>query len=257
MPNNAPLTEQGASDAAKIQRRQKERRDAYHQGLDAYHRRLRLAQQPLLEDLRSAGIVVDTVWDFVNRDTPNEAVPILAEHLDRDYPYMIKNGIARSLTLKRLPPAVLERLVREFKQIDLESAAKSSRDEDHPEKSFDNLRHYKWALGNAIAYGSTKNDFETLLALARDPTHGFTRDNLIRALARKYRDRAGDVLVELLGQDDVLYQVLDGLAYLRDDRARPIAERLSRAPRSSDLSAQDLRNVAKKYLKRIGVDFEQ
>lgn len=66
--------------------------------------------------------------------------------------------------------------------------------------------------------------------------------------------RAADVLLQLLPQDDVLYPVLDGLAYLRDGRARAVAEKLAKAPRSSDLMVQDLRTVAKKYLKRIGVE---
>lgn len=257
MPDNGPLTEQDAADAAESRRRQKERRDAYHRHLDAYHRRLRVAQQPLLEELRSAGIVVDTVWDFVNGETPNEAVPILLEHLDHDYPYRVKEGIARSLTLRRLPALVLERLIREFKYVVSKSAKETCHDEELPDKSAASLESYKFALGIAIGYGSTKGDYETIAALARDPGNGEARYYLIHALARNNRDRAGDILVELLGQRDVLYPVLDGLAYLRDDRARPVAERLVKAAKSSDRREQNLRDVARKYLKRIGADMEQ
>jgi len=192
--------------------------------------------------------------EFVNGATPNDAVPVLLAHLDHDYPYRIKEGIARSLTSKRLPPNILQCLIKEFQDIDLETAKERADDDDLPDKSFFSLESYKFALGIAIGYGSREEDYETLVALVRDRSHGAARYQPIHSLARKHRDRAADVLLQLLPQDDVLYPVLDGLAYLRDGRARAVAEKLAKAPRSSDLMVQDLRTVAKKYLKRIGVE---
>jgi hypothetical protein len=119
--------EQGVTGAAEAQRKQRERGGAYQRRLGAYHRRLELAERPLVEEFGGAGILVDSAWDFVNGPTTDAAVPILLAHLYREYPYRVKEGTARSLTLKRLPPPVLERLIHEFKQIDLESRKSAPR----------------------------------------------------------------------------------------------------------------------------------
>lgn len=47
-------------------------------------RRLREAEQPVVADLRDAGVQVDSVWDLVNTSEPYPvALPVLMEHLER------------------------------------------------------------------------------------------------------------------------------------------------------------------------------
>ena len=62
---------------------------------------LQAAELPLLEELRSAGYDVASVWDFVSTPDPYpDAVPILLSHISsRSYPDSIREGIARSLAV--------------------------------------------------------------------------------------------------------------------------------------------------------------
>ena len=67
---------------------------------------LRRAEQPIVADLRSAGVHVDSVWDLVNTAEPYPtALPILLEHLERGgYPDRVMESLGRALAVK---PAVV------------------------------------------------------------------------------------------------------------------------------------------------------
>lgn len=66
---------------------------------------LREAEQPIVTDLRNAGVVVNSVWDLVNTSEPYPAaLPVLMEHLERgDYPDRVMESLGRALAVK---PAV-------------------------------------------------------------------------------------------------------------------------------------------------------
>jgi hypothetical protein len=61
-------------------------------------RLLRIAEQPVVEDLRALGLNVDTVWDL--HKIPNsrpQAIPVLLKHLALDYPDRVLEGIGQGL----------------------------------------------------------------------------------------------------------------------------------------------------------------
>jgi hypothetical protein len=92
----AELIAQRAADPEYRAKRAKE--DAV---LEAQATIWRHAQRPLLYDLRAAGYEVDDVWDLVNTSTSYpDALPVLLEHLQRDYPDAIRDGIARALAVR-------------------------------------------------------------------------------------------------------------------------------------------------------------
>lgn len=66
---------------------------------------LRAAEQPIMTDLRNAGVHVDSVWDLVNTAEPYPAaLPVLMEHLERGgYPDRVMESLGRALAVK---PAV-------------------------------------------------------------------------------------------------------------------------------------------------------
>ncbi|MDF2093585.1 hypothetical protein P0Y31_14625 [Knoellia sp. 3-2P3] len=73
-----------------------DRQEAEHR---ARHEELRRAERPLVSALQSAGIPVDSVWELYEYPELGEtAYPLLREHLDRDYPDRILDGIARAFT---------------------------------------------------------------------------------------------------------------------------------------------------------------
>jgi len=64
-------------------------------------RELRRAELPIVEDLRAAGVRVDSVWDLVNTSEPYPAaLPVLIQHLERGgYPPRVMEGIGRALAV--------------------------------------------------------------------------------------------------------------------------------------------------------------
>lgn len=76
-------------------------------------------ERPLLEELAAAGWELSSVWDLVNEreSTYPELVPILLEHLDRDYPDGVLGGIARALGVPAARPA-WQRLAERYERCD-------------------------------------------------------------------------------------------------------------------------------------------
>jgi hypothetical protein len=65
----------------------------------------RRQQAPLLADLSAVGVEVGDVWDLVNRSEPYPAaLPVLADHLHRDYEEPVLEGIARALAVPDAAP---------------------------------------------------------------------------------------------------------------------------------------------------------
>lgn len=62
----------------------------------------RAAEQPIVADLRDAGVQVGSVWDLVNTSEPYPAaLPVLLEHLERDgYPDRVMESLGRALAVK-------------------------------------------------------------------------------------------------------------------------------------------------------------
>lgn len=78
-------------------------RKALDAKFEAKRQRLKLAEQPILFDLREAGWDVESVWDFVNTAEPyDEALPILLQHLKRGgYPERVMESLGRALAVPR------------------------------------------------------------------------------------------------------------------------------------------------------------
>jgi hypothetical protein len=76
-------------------RRRQEAREAEEQ---REMRRLAEAEEPLLVDLAAIGIRTDSAWDLyqVPGSRP-KAIPVLLDHLDREYPDKVLEGIANAL----------------------------------------------------------------------------------------------------------------------------------------------------------------
>jgi hypothetical protein len=161
--------------------------------------------------------------------------------------YRVKEGIARSLMFKPARPDVMPALVEEFVALPGDPQAPGPINDEVTGRI-----GYKVLLGQAIGYLATKHDFEMLSAFVRDRNHGEARFGLIRAIVVKNRRLAGDVLMEILGQADVDAIVINGLATLRDPRAKAHVEPLARGKRPPWGPGRDLYDAAKRYLERIG-----
>jgi hypothetical protein len=105
--------------------------------MELFHRE----EKPLLDDLESIGIVVESVWDLVNnRPHPmlinnfvreyDIAYPVLLRHLDYNYHPRIQEGIIRALTEKKAKNIATDKLLDMF----------------YKEENLS----LKWALSNAL-----------------------------------------------------------------------------------------------------------
>lgn len=164
--------------------------------------KLGIAEAPLVAALRSAGInVEDGVWDLVNtRERYDAALPVLAEHLERDYPPEIQEGIARAMAVYEAQPWRQDfiRLIRNRPSM--------------PEGKRDGFRD-----GLAVAIGNTTtldNVWETI-ELLRDTSLGTSRI-LIVYVFRKMKDvDVREALLELRERDPELRIAISELPWVK------------------------------------------
>jgi hypothetical protein len=65
----------------------------------------RLASKPVLADLRTCGIEIDSVWDLYKvPGSRSRAIPVLLKHLRRDYPDRVLEGIGQGLDNRSAEP---------------------------------------------------------------------------------------------------------------------------------------------------------
>ena len=179
----------------------------------------------LRADLEAAGISARD-FGFFSRDVPEAgiraprfdfaaAAPILIGWLPRAKTPLVKERIVRSLTgEKGATPDALKPLVSEFRKADDDEWA------------------LKWAIGNALATLADASILDDLIELASDRRHGRSRKMLMDALARTKDERALDLLVELVDDDEVAGHAISALRRLGPksslpylERARPALER--------------------------------
>jgi HEAT repeats len=190
--------------------RRREERAKHFEALEESYAR---AERPLVEALNDVAVPVKSVWDLVNTPkTHPQAISILVAHLAHPYPFRIREGIARALTVRNVGDAAFAALVSEFRKL--------------PDSTEAAQHGFKWALGNAISVAADRDRFEEVVGLIRDKRHGTTRDMMTLRLPALDRERAVDVLVELLADDEVAVYALKALAKLKARKARSRVENL-------------------------------
>jgi hypothetical protein len=144
--------------------------------------RLHEAENPLVIALQGLGMDVSSIWDLVNaRESYPMAVPVLLEHMDRNYPPEIREGIARALAIREA--------VTGWQKIKTAFL-------NDPNPTTD-ISPSKWAWGLALGASADDSVIEELIEMARDISHGQDRSPLIGALLRSKDPRAKQVLKEL------------------------------------------------------------
>jgi len=159
---------------------------------------LRQAESPLLEDLRSVGISVDSAWDLVNTSAPYpRALPILLDHLSRSYPDAIREGIARALAIKEAKFA-WPKLMHLYQK------------EDDPRA--------KDGLAVALAAIADDETIGDVISLTTDLQNGPSRLLLLRALARSTDPNARQTLIGLQNDPELTNEIKVLLRCLKRER---------------------------------------
>lgn len=184
-------------------------------------------EQPLLADLRSVGLNLESVWDLVNTsDRYPNAVPVLLAHLDRPYSERTREGIVRALTVREARGIAGQRLIAAFRQ---------ERDPD-----------LRWVIGLALAGVATADDLDGLTPILADKSYGHSRSMLLHALARLCGLAAVPSLIDFLADPDMAPEAIITLGKLKAKDAREHIEPFLEHEESW------VRGEARKALKKIG-----
>lgn len=159
---------------------------------------LRDAERPIVADLRTVGVRVDSVWDLVNTAEPYPAaLPVLIHHLERGgYPDRVAESLGRALAVK---PAVTfwERLTARYL---------APRGEGEQE-----------GAAVALAASATAAQLDELIEFLSLEERGQTRIHFIRPILRIGGVR-GRQLVESLRSDPVFGREASALLARRSPR---------------------------------------
>jgi hypothetical protein len=139
---------------------------------------LRRAEQPIVADLRSAGVEVGSVWDLVNTSEPYPAaLPVLLKHLRQGgYPDRVMEGIASALAVE---PAAFA--WDTFKELYLKAQGPGEEE----------------GLAVALAASATGQHLDGLIGLLREDSRGDTRIHFLSAIKRVGGPRGRQVLESL------------------------------------------------------------
>lgn len=189
------------------------RQEARKAKVQALARAIYASEAPLVADLRGLGFDVESAWDLFNRKEPwrkdvpippwPEAVPILLDHLDRSYPFDIREGIVRALAAP-WGRVAFDRLVEEFRRTAHPRVASEERRQAvdlvmagagdlYTRDEVERIMGHRWgsfrfALALAIGEHFEKEHFPLIVELLRDEAHGRDpRSALADALRKKMR----------------------------------------------------------------------
>jgi hypothetical protein len=139
---------------------------------------LRRAEQPIVADLRSAGLEVNSVWDLVNTsDSYPAALPILLKHLQLgSYPDRVMDSLGRALAVG--PAAFAWDTLRE-----LYLKARGRGEEE--------------GLAVALAAAATAEHLDPLIELLGEDSRSDTRIHFLSAIKRVGGKRGRQVLETL------------------------------------------------------------
>lgn len=179
--------------------------------------------------LAKVGIAVNDIYDLVNTDKSYPAaVPILLNLLQEGIDDIgIKEGIVRALAVKEAIGKASPILVGEYNRTPKDKMA------------------LRWAIGNTIFITITENDVESILPIVQDKTNGISRQMFVAALGKVKSEKAEDVLINLLDDEEVMPHALEALGRMKSKKAKDKISMLTSHPKAL------IRKEAQKALKKV------
>lgn len=130
-------------------------------------------------------------------------IPVIIKYLDDTEDLDDKEYLVRCLTKKGYVE-VTEKLLSEFN---------SSKD-----------RHYKWAIANALYEIRDDRYIDKYIQIVRDSSHGRSRQMIVLLLGFLKSDKAKQVLIEILHEDNITPHVIEALSRYQDEKLVPQLE---------------------------------
>lgn len=161
-------------------------------------------EEPLLKDLADIGLKIESVWDLVNANySYKEAIPILINHLSKNYNLRNKEGIIRALTVKEAAGIACKAIINEY--------------HNAPKDNF----HYRWVFGNAIVVTISKNCLDDVIKIVQDKSNGKSRQEFVIALSKFKLESVENILIDLLSDSEVSLQAIEALGKMKSKKAKP------------------------------------
>jgi hypothetical protein len=206
------------------------------EGRDEFH----AASEPVIDDLRAAGLDVYDLWDWSQRKLASAAavktaVPILLDWLDRTPNVDVKTAIATALTDRRARKLAARPVLERFRQM----TAPELNGDDRPTEAVGAQRRLKDRLANALATLARDELFDEVAELIRDPAHGGYRAYLFWALPYMKKPQAVNLALEMLEDDEMHLPALRALADQRSERARRVLEAIAAEEKPGGRSDED------------------
>jgi HEAT repeat protein len=190
---------------------------------------LRTETRELLNDLEGVGLKVSSVYDLVNTSKSyKEAIPFLIEHLAKPYHSKNKEGIVRALAVKEAIGKTGTVLIEEYR--------KTPKDK----------KVLRWVIGNTLYTTVAEKDLESILSIVQDKDNGESRQMFVAALGKIKSEKAENVLIDLLDDDEVVLDAIKALGRLKSKKAKEKINVLA------SYSTVQIRKEAQKALKKIG-----
>jgi HEAT repeat protein len=161
------------------------------------------------EALSKVGLKVNSVYDLVNSsDNYPEAIPILVDMLHKVNSDIIKEGVARALTIRNAGKEVAKALIKEFRSY----KASTKREE-----------YTKWAIANAILVVADNSFFEDIVNFIKNKEYGsgMVGGMLVKAIAKMKNPRKKEILLELLMDNDLKGYAIISIGRLKYKEALP------------------------------------
>lgn len=181
------------------------------------------------EELGKVGVVVEDVFDLVNSNKPYpNAIPVLINLLREGISHDgVKEGVIRALAVKEAQGKAGKALIEEYKRT--------------PKDKMMLL----WAIGSTMEVVISENDIDDILGIVQNKSNGMSRQMFVAALGKVKSDKAEQVLMNLLDDEEVAPHALEALGRLKSKRAKDkISEMLNH-------KKPLIRKEAQKALKKI------
>lgn len=182
----------------------------------------------LIVELKGVGLTISSIWDMVNtKESYPEAIGILIEHIPKHYHDKNREGIFRALAVKEAKGSANEALIREYNKIPKEKNT------------------LRWVIGNAMYILITPKDIERILPIVQDKKNGMSRHRFVLALGKMKSEKAEDVLIKLLDDDEMTLYALQALERMRSKKAKGKIALLTNNPSPA------IKKEAQKALKKL------
>ena len=155
-------------------------------------------------ELEKVGISINDIYDLVNTSQSYPlAIPVLLDLLQEGIEHIgTRAGVVRALAVKEAIGIASPVLIAEYHKVPR-----------------DNMM-LRWAIGNTIFTTITDDDIESVLSIVQDKENGMSRQMFVAALGKVKSEKAEDILIKLLYDEEVTPHVLEALSKLKSKKAK-------------------------------------